>query len=72
MEDNYCFTEYNVYPNSMYSKIVIYSKVVGTYNGGLQCPHPPNPQAAKLTSQGDARVRTSAQIKFLCYPLTVY
>ena len=56
----------------MYSKIVINSKVVGTYNGGLQCPHPPNPQAAKLTSQGDARVRTSAQIKFLCYPLTVY
>ena len=56
----------------MYSKIVIYSQVGGTDNGGLQCSPPPNLPAAKLTSQGDAHVRTSVQIKFLCYPLTIH
>ena len=41
--------------------------------GGLQHPPPhcpPNLPAAKFTSQGDAHVRTNAQIKFLYYPLT--
>ena len=38
---------------------------------GLTAPHPPppNPPAAKFTSQGDARVRRDAQIKFLYYLL---
>ena len=31
--------------------------------------HLPKPPAAKLTSQGDAHVRTNAQIKFLYYSL---
>ena len=40
-------------------------------NERLQHPHcPPNLPAAKFTSQGDAHVRTNAQIKFLYYPLT--
>ena len=30
---------------------------------------PPNPQAAKSTSQGDAHERTDTQIKFLYYPM---
>ena len=46
---------------------MIYSKIVG--GGGLtaQSSQPP---AAKFTSQGDAYMRTDAQIKFLYYPLT--
>ena len=39
----------------MYSKIVIYP------------PHPKKKLAAKFASQGDAHVRTDAQIKFLYY-----
>ena len=40
--------------------------------GSLQRPLPPNPPAAKFTSQGDAPVRTDAQIKFLYYPLIYF
>ena len=32
-------------------------------------PQPPPPPAAKFASQGDAHVKTDAQIKFLYYPL---
>ena len=32
-------------------------------------PTPPPPPAAKFASQGDAHVKTDAQIKFLYYPL---
>ena len=32
-------------------------------------PPPPPPPAAKFASQGDAHVKTDAQIKFLYYPL---
>ena len=32
---------------------------------------PPNPPAAKFASQGDARMRTDAQINFLHYPLVL-
>ena len=42
---------------------VIYSKI----RCGAYMP-PPNPPAAKFTSQGGAQVRTDAQIKFLYYP----
>ena len=38
--------------------------------GGLHPPSPtPKPLAAKFTSQGDARLRTDAQIKFLYFAL---
>ena len=46
----------------------IYSKIGGAYSGGLQ--HPLTP-AAKFTSQGDAQMRTNAQIKFLYYLLYI-
>ena len=39
---------------------------------GLTAPLPPspeNPSAAKFASQGDVHVRTTAQIKFLYYPV---
>ena len=39
----------------------------GAYSAAL--PPALNPPAAKLASQGDAQVRTDAQIKFLYYPL---
>ena len=35
-------------------------------------PPTPNTAAAKLTSQGDAHMRTDTQIKFLYYPLNIY
>ena len=48
---------------------MIYSKirglVGGAYNGVLHTPPPP---AAMLKLQGDAHLRTVAQIKFLYYP----
>ena len=57
---------------------MIYSKigVGGAYNGVLKCPPPhPLPSQKTLTvtfaSQGDAHMRTDAQIKFLYYPLTL-
>ena len=34
-------------------------------------PSPANPSAANFASQGNAHVRTDAQIKFLYYPLRV-
>ena len=37
---------------------------------GLTAPHPKKLPAAKLSSKGDAHVRTDTQIKFLYYPLT--
>ena len=46
----------------------------GAYNTSPPPPPPPkkkkqqNYPAAKFTSQGDAHVRTDAQIKFLYYP----
>ena len=49
---------------------MIYSKI-----GGLTArPYsaPPNPRAAKFASQGDANVKTDAQIEFLYYPLYEY
>ena len=40
------------------------------YSGDLQRPLPPKPpSSSKIVSQGDAHVRTDAQIKFLYYPL---
>ena len=51
---------------------MIYSRIGGRLTvGGLQRPLPPNPPAAKFTLQGDAHVRTDAQIKVLCYPLKI-
>ena len=57
---------------------MIYSKigVGGAYNGVLQCPHPTHSPPKKspavtFASQGDAHMRTDAQIKFLYYPLTL-
>ena len=47
---------------------MIYRKI-GGLEQGLTVPPPPKPPAAKFASQGDARVRTDAQIKFLYYPL---
>ena len=43
----------------------------GDLQQGLSVPlHPqPPPPAAKFASQGDAHVKTDAQIKFLYYPL---
>ena len=48
---------------------MIYNKIGG--GGGLTAGSysAPNPSAAKFASQGDAHVRTDAQIKFLYYPL---
>ena len=37
--------------------------------GAVSAPSPPTPPAAKFASQGDAHVKTDAQIKFLYYPL---
>ena len=58
---------YSVY--SIYNKIVIYSQISAD-SSGLEHPPPPPPNslAAKFTSQGDAHMRTDAQIKFLYYP----
>ena len=55
---------------SIYSQVVIYSKI----RGGITVPMPPplpapKPPAVKFTSQSDAHMRTDAQIKFLYYPL---
>ena len=51
---------------------MIYSRIGGRLTaGGLQRPLPPNPPAAKFTLQGDAHVRTDAQIKVLYYPLKI-
>ena len=35
-------------------------------------PSPPKPPAANFVSQGDAHMRTEAQIKFLYYPLPMF
>ena len=59
-----------MYSNSIYSKIVIYSKI----RGGLTAPPLPSPanlSATKFASQGDVNVRTDVQIKFLYYTLCV-
>ena len=60
---------------------MIYSKIVGGKGvgwgggvGGLQWgltapPLPTKPPSAKFASQGNAHVRTDAQIQFLYYPL---
>ena len=52
---------------------MIYSRIGGGIlpAEGLQRPLPPNPPAAKFTLQGDAHVRTDAQIKVLYYPLKI-
>ena len=44
--------------------------VEGAYSRVLQ--QPPNPPAAKFVSEGDAHMRTDAQIKFLYYPLDCF
>ena len=58
---------------SIYSQIMIYSKIRGE---GLTAPPSPLPQrkppAAKFASQSDAHVKTDAEIKFLYYPLYIY
>ena len=44
----------------------------GLTAGAVSAPSPPTPPplpAAKFASQGDAHVKTDAQIKFLYYPL---
>ena len=43
----------------------------GLTAGAVSAPSPPTPPppAAKFASQGDAHVKTDAQIKFLSYPL---
>ena len=43
----------------------------GLTAGAVRAPSPPTPPppAAKFVSQGDAHVKTDAQIKFLYYPL---
>ena len=48
---------------------MIYSKTWGELTVGSYSI-PVNPPAAKFASQGDAHVRTNAQIKFLYYSLT--
>ena len=42
--------------------------IKGSYSAHL---YPRNPPAAAFASQGDAHLRTDAQIKFLYFPLTV-
>ena len=54
-EENYCFKEYNIYQNSIYSKILIFSKVGGFQWGLTVPPLPP-------------KKNPDAQIKFLYYP----
>ena len=55
-EENYCFKEYNIYQNSIYSKILIFSKV-GGFQWGLTVPPPQK-----------KKKNPDAQIKFLYYP----
>ena len=47
---------------------MIYSKIGGSLQRGLTATSSNSP-AAKFASQGDAHVRTDAQIKFLYYPM---
>ena len=59
---------------------MIYSKIgggreggAGAYSRGLNSPpspNPPPPPVAKFASQGDAHMRTDAQINFLYYTLS--
>ena len=50
---------------------MIYNKIRGGLQLGVTAPPPPPPKKnpAKFASQGDAYMRTDAQIKFLYYPL---
>ena len=49
-EENYCFKEYNIYQNSIYSKILIFSKV-GGFQWGLTVPPAPKKKKPRRPNQ---------------------
>ena len=49
-----------------------FKKIIEATSTASPTPPTPKPPAANFVSQGDAHMRTEAQIKFLYYPLPMF